>query len=649
MKRLCVYLTYDKQSIIDSYIGYMLKELKTCVDSLIVVCNEERIKKGLDNLTLYADRIYYRENIGFDAGGFKDALCSFLGWEYVLGFDELVLANDSFYGPFRPMEEIFDEMDEQQVDFWGLAKAEYGACENNYGEDVPEHIQSYFMVVRSKMLHCSEFKEYWENMPYYTVFSELFKEYEFKFTQYFSGLGYSYAALADTEANDSENIENNYCQYAAISYELIERRNFPFLKKQQIGFEVLDKQTQEQIRLAIEYIEKNTEYDVNLIWENLIRTLNVSDLQRNLCLRYVVQPEANLFNYFNRVAVIVFVEYKESAEFVLEYLQRIPSECNIEIFSDKPDILEIYKATGFVCEEVSMDSVERLLEKLSSTDFVCILHDADITSEKRPSCTGKSAFYSIWENMLKDEKHVQGIIRLFLDEERLGFLAPPQSYFAEYFGELGRGWDGKYKKVKMIAEDLELECQMSETKAPFRVSSNIWIRGSILKRLKGIKEKDYQYLSYMWSYIAQSAGYYSGIVESADYAAMNEINLQYYLNQIVTQIRRQYGGFETFFEMKKKIFQGALSAFCRKNQRLLIYGTGYIARMYRDMLPDVEAFIVSDGRKNEKELDGLPVKYLSEIVVERDKYGIVLCLDEKNQAEVLPLLKKYEIENYICT
>lgn len=648
MKRLCIYLTYDKQSIIDSYIGYMLKELKTCVDSLIVVCNERRIRKGLDNLTLYANRIYYRENIGFDAGGFKDALCSFLGWEYVLEFDELILANDSFFGPFRPMEEIFAEMDEQQVDFWGLAKAEYGACKNNYGKDVPEHIQSYFMVVRSKMLHCSEFKAYWENMPYYTVFSELFKEYEFKFTQYFSVLGYSYAALADTKANDSENIENNYCQYASIPYELIERRNFPFLKKQQIGFEVLDKQTQEQIRLAIEYVEKNTEYDVNLIWENLIRTLDVSDLQRNLCLRYIVQPEANLSNYFNRVAVIVFVEYKESAEFVLEYLQRIPSECNIEVFSDKPEILEVYRSMGFVCEEVCIDSVERLLEKLSLIDFVCILHDADITSEKRPSCTGKSVFYSIWENMLKDEKYIQGIIRLFLNEARLGFLVPPQPYFAEYFGELGKGWDGKYKKVKTIAEELELECQMCETKAPFRVSSNIWLRGSILKGLKGIKEKDYQYLPYMWSYIAQSAGYYSGIVESTDYAAMNEINLQYCLNQIVNQIRRQYGDFENFFEMKKKIFQGALSAFCRKNQRLLIYGTGYIARMYRDILPDVEAFVVSDGRKNEHELDGLPVKYLSE-VVEPDKYGIVLCLDEKNQAEVIPLLKKYGIENYICT
>ena len=134
MRRLCIYLTYDKQGTIDTYIGYMLKELKTCADALVVVCNENKISKGLNNLEPYADRIYYRENIGFDAGGFKDALCNLLGWEYVLAFDELALVNDSIFGPFRPMAEIFAEMKQQQVDFWGLAMAEYGACKNRSEE-----------------------------------------------------------------------------------------------------------------------------------------------------------------------------------------------------------------------------------------------------------------------------------------------------------------------------------------------------------------------------------------------------------------------------------------------------------------------------------------------------------------------------------
>ena len=107
MKRLCIYLVYDKQNIVDEYIGYMLQELKTSVDTLVVVCNGLEIKKGKSILESYADKLFFRENVGFDVGGFKDALCDFLGWNEVLEYDELVLINDSFFGPFVPMDSIF--------------------------------------------------------------------------------------------------------------------------------------------------------------------------------------------------------------------------------------------------------------------------------------------------------------------------------------------------------------------------------------------------------------------------------------------------------------------------------------------------------------------------------------------------------------
>lgn len=50
MKRLCIYLTFDQQNIVDEYIGYMLKELKTCVETLVVVCNALEIRQGRDIL-----------------------------------------------------------------------------------------------------------------------------------------------------------------------------------------------------------------------------------------------------------------------------------------------------------------------------------------------------------------------------------------------------------------------------------------------------------------------------------------------------------------------------------------------------------------------------------------------------------------------
>ena len=181
MKRLCIYLTYDGQGIVDEYIGYMLRELKTCVSQLVVVSNQMKIIKGQDILENYADQIFYRENIGLDAGGFKDALCDYIGWDKVREYDELVLVNDSCFGPFRPLTEIFDEMDERKADFWGLLKHGHSLAED--GKETPEHIQSFFLVIRSRLLNDADFQEYWEEIPYYNTFNDVVDSHEVVFTQ----------------------------------------------------------------------------------------------------------------------------------------------------------------------------------------------------------------------------------------------------------------------------------------------------------------------------------------------------------------------------------------------------------------------------------------------------------------------------------
>ena len=85
----------------------MLSELRDCTDELIVVCNETDIKHGKGLLEEYADAIYYRENIGFDAGGFKDALCSFVGWDKVSEFDELCWSTTPYSAHLKRWKKYF--------------------------------------------------------------------------------------------------------------------------------------------------------------------------------------------------------------------------------------------------------------------------------------------------------------------------------------------------------------------------------------------------------------------------------------------------------------------------------------------------------------------------------------------------------------
>lgn len=651
MKRICVYLIYDRQNIVDGYIGYMLGELKTCADYLAVVCNMPGVICGRDILESYADEIFYRENIGLDAGGFKDALCRFIGWDKVLEYDELVLVNDSLFGPFKPMKDIFAEMDEKPLDFWGLAK--HGECDSADIGYLHEHIQSYFFVIRSKMLHCAQFKKYWEEMPYYTAYIDVVKQHEVQFSHHFSNLGYSYDALADTKKNDSINIKNNYSQYYMISFELLKKRNFPFLKKNPLAHDplandTLQMQTQQDLRKALDYIDKETDYDVDLIWGNIIRTMNMADLQRNLHLQYIIHPEEKRRAARVSAAIIIFAEHKEAAEYVLEYLDVLKreSDYSVQVIAAKDEVLEAYKHHGAEGRRLLLKrSCD--LEKLCRYDLVCVLHDADVTSDVHPSCVGKSYFYCIWENLFKDEGHIAGIAEKFEKEGRLGFLAPPQPNFANYFGELGSGWDGNYKAIEGVIKRLRLNCPISEEKPPFRVTGDFWIRGNILKCLADIGMDEHPHLPYLWSYFAQHMGYYSGIVESMEYAYMNEVNMQHYLKQIASKVRRHGGGFKLFSEMQDIILSDAAHRFCSKYSRILIYGTGGMAEKKRDLLPDFEAYIVSDGQMKPDSLYGKPVMYLSEIAPS-DDCGIIVCLNEKNQTQVIPLLEKRGIKHYFC-
>lgn len=643
MKRLGIYLAYDKQKIIDTYIGYMLRELKTCVHHLVVVCNMTEIFRGKAILEKYADEIFCRENIGYDAGGFKEALGNFIGWDVVWKYDELVLVNDSIFGPFIPMKKIFSKMDKKSADFWGLA------AHGTHDKDFLKHIQTYFLVVRSKMLHSIQFRDYWEEMPLYTDFLDVVYEHEVKFTSFFERLGYTYDVLADTNVNDSEiNSKNNYIQYAMIPYELIKKRNFPFLKKQPLAFNTLMQQTQENLYQAIDYIDKKTEYDVDLIWENIIRTLNMTDLQRNFHLQYINSSEVKRLNLEKKVAVIVFAEHKEAKEYVLEYLKELEQkkEFSIYVISEKNEIIESYK-------DYTVKSIELLFmnncnwAELSQYDYVCALHDADMTSDVKPSCTGKSYFYCIWENLFRDENYVSGIIEKFEKEKRLGFLAPPQSVFADYFGNLGAGWNGKYKVIAEIVKRLQLCCPMSEEKPPFRITDNFWVRGNILKCLENLRKDEYTYLPYLWSYFAQHMGYYSGIVESTDYASMYEVNMMYYLDQLIGQVKKQYRDFNNFDELKEIILIGALNVFCTKHLRVLIYGAGFYAKKYIKFLMNVEACIISDGQDKIDYFEGVPVMYLSEVKA-WDECGIVLCLNRENQKMVIPLLERVGVKEYFC-
>lgn len=650
MRRLFIYLTYDRQNIIDDYIGYFLRSVRPIADTVAVVCNMPRIEQGSHNITDYADHIFYRENIGLDAGGFKDALCTFVGWDQLKQYDELILSNDSFYGPFDDITEIFAEMESRNLDFWGLMQRGAGAY-GVTGRD-PEHILSFFYVFQSPMIHSREFQSYWEGMPYYSDYMTVVKQYERRLTKYFSDLGYTYGAYADTQPNETENLRNQFFQCDYLSYEMIRKRNFPFLKRKQLTYNTLYYQTQENLFSSIDYIDKHTDYDVNLIWKNLIRTQNHTELQRSLGLQYVLGKGRKKCR--DHVILCVRARWMNAAEVVSEYLERLREVCDILIAADHADIMAYYQKLGFTVT-MSVQSDAEMLQMLNTEKYhyICLLHDTDLSSDRIPGCTGKSYFFNVWENLAGDAAYIDEAVSLLETKPYLGMLMHPAPIFSMWLGKLGLGWENRYEDVRSWITKLGLNAVIDEEIPPVHITSNFWVKASVIDSLR--EKTDTQSAEnvipqdlypYLWNYIVQDSGHLTGIIESTFYASMNETNYHYYLKTLMGWLVEEYGLYSSLLEYKE-VFSVRLAAErCRQQyEKWYVYGTGEVAERCIECIKDTTAFVISDGQKKIDTFHGKSVIWLSELKPD-EEFGLILCLSKENQDRVAEVLEERGIKNY---
>lgn len=261
MNRLCIYVTYNKENKIKEYMGWMLKALRKYTTTLYVVCNYPEISQGLEYIKPYADNIFYRENRGLDAGAYKDMLCAFVGWDAVYQYDELILMNDSFLGPFYDFGRYFALMEDVECDFWGWTRNFGGEYTDSFIGKFDSHIQSYYLLFRSRILRSSQFRNFWEKLSYPKTYDEAIFYFEHEINNMLKREGFVPMAMTDVWGMVFKYNENPYRLY---SLELIRDKGLPILKKKSIqitnaGFDNALK--------AVEYIEANGLYPVNLIWD----------------------------------------------------------------------------------------------------------------------------------------------------------------------------------------------------------------------------------------------------------------------------------------------------------------------------------------------------------------------------------------------
>lgn len=169
MRRACVFAHYDQDKIVDEYVYYYLEELLTVVQKLVFVTVSDIGSEHIERLKKLNIEVRKRQNIGYDFYSYKVGIENMKLDEY----DELVLCNDSVFGPFYALTNVFDNMNQKKCDFWGITGSRRYSL----------HVQSYFMCFRKNIVQAEIFKKFWQNLGVIEDKKKLIKRYEVGLSQ----------------------------------------------------------------------------------------------------------------------------------------------------------------------------------------------------------------------------------------------------------------------------------------------------------------------------------------------------------------------------------------------------------------------------------------------------------------------------------
>ncbi len=571
IKRYAVYVFYDKNGKADRYCDVFLKGLKKEVEFLQVIVNGEIDDSSYNRLEAIADDILVRPNEGYDVTAYKTGILK-PGFEKLAGFDEVIICNDTLYGPLYPLNEMFEKMNSTDVDFWGLTNFHgvgfdpFGTVEYGY---LPKHIQSFFMVFRKSLVESSEFQNFWSKFPVVNGYEQAIGLFEASFTKRFEDYGFKWAVYADSSDLGGYTLDplRDFPKY------MIEEKRCPFMKKRTFYHEygeAMERSGGEAASEAFKYIHDKLDYNIDLIWENLLRTQNMADIKKRLQLNYVISSKYKKprNNSIKKIALVLHIYYIELAEFCRKYVESVPDYVDVfitvpderrlqvakAVFKDIPNKTE-FRITGNIGRDVA-PFIVGCRDVIENYELICKVHGKKVYQVK-PMSLGESWAYECFENLLGNRCVTENIIALFENDPRLGIVSPPIPHHGPYYPTIGKGeWGENYKIVEKLAKKLNINVDINRKKEPNApLGSMFWVRTAALKPLfrHNWKYSDMPKepiaddntvlhgIERLYPFSAQEAGYYCADIVSSSYAPVEINSLKFQEDELVAAENKLVG------------------------------------------------------------------------------------------------------------
>ena len=334
-KRLLIYTIFESEKHLQEYKVLFLEGLLPFADRVEIVVNGTLPENDLKRLAKYGN-VQQRENKGYDAGAFQFGILS-LSYQELQQFDQLLLVNDTNIGPLSDLAEVFKRMDSKKLDFWGMSFGEVQpdfTGMNPYGF-IPEHLQSYFLVIEHSLLKDKLFYHYWQNLPDTSSRNAAIGRHETVFTRYFSNRGYVYDAVVK-DGTDSP-IYIHPLRAIRDGMPLVKYSALANFDDHQFLWQELERQS--EIPELLKYIEEETDFPVHIL-EDIIQKYKTSSKTKNQIL--IIDGVENIIPQCTRYRVLNKAEQLKQQG----YDVKVVNHSSFIIPDAKhADIVIIYRAT----------------------------------------------------------------------------------------------------------------------------------------------------------------------------------------------------------------------------------------------------------------------------------------------------------------
>jgi rhamnosyltransferase len=203
-RRLVIYVVYDRRGGVEGFVPSVLEGIRPHADRIIAVVNGSLTEAGRRVLAPLVDEVVVRPNDGLDIWAQKTVLD--LVGDDIARYDEVILTNDTWFGPVRPLGDVLARMDRRPLDFWGMNDHPPVAAGGPLvSAAVPFHLQSFWIAVRRRMFRSEAWRAYWRDLPVMPRYQDAVTLHELRFTDHFIQRGFAVDAAFPSAGYDTEN------------------------------------------------------------------------------------------------------------------------------------------------------------------------------------------------------------------------------------------------------------------------------------------------------------------------------------------------------------------------------------------------------------------------------------------------------------